>query len=214
MNKCNCALTVLALFSVAVAVLGYLTLSSPVASHWNAAGVADGYSGKEASFLFPVLVITIIVLFNWLPKHDPLARNIQKFGAEWSFFKIVLIGFLVYLQALFIAYNLGFAFNFSQLFAPGLAAVFYAVGVLSAKAKRNYFIGIRTPWTLASDVVWDKTHSVAAKLFKAVAVAVLLIGVLLPQQAVWVLLGLLGGVAAYLFYFSYTEWRKQKPKRG
>ncbi|MEW5955802.1 MAG: SdpI family protein [Candidatus Micrarchaeota archaeon] len=213
MNKCNSALTVLALFSIVLAAWGYSVLPPVVASHWNAAGLADGFSSKETSFLFPVLVVVIIILFNWLPKYDPLAHNIEKFGAEWSLFKAVLVAFFIYVQALFIAYNLGFTFNFGQLLAPGLAALFYAVGVMLAKAKRNYFIGIRTPWTLASDLVWDKTHSIGAKLFKAVAVAVLVIGILLPQQAIWVLLGLLGGVVAYLLYFSYREWKKEGRKR-
>jgi len=210
MNKCNCVLTALALFSIILASWGYSVLPQTVASHWNAAGEANGFSGKETSFLFPVLAVIIVILFNWLPKYDPLAHNIEKFGAEWQIFKVVMLVFFVYLQALFLAYNLGFAFNFTQLLAPAFAALFYAAGVMLAKAKRNYFIGIRTPWTLASDLVWDKTHSIGAKLFKAVAVAFLVVGLLLPAMAIWVLLGLLLGVVLYLMYFSYSEWKKEK----
>jgi len=210
MNKCNCVLTALALLSIILAAWGYSVLPQTIASHWDASGVANGFSGKETSFLFPILAVIIVILFNWLPKYDPLYKNIEKFGAEWNAFKVVLIAFMIYLQALFIAYNLGFSFNFTQGLAPAFAALFYSVGILLAKAKRNYFIGIRTPWTLASDLVWDKTHSLGSKLFKATAIAFLIVGLLLPNFAIWVLLGLLIGVVVYLLYFSYSQWKKEK----
>ncbi|OIO22325.1 hypothetical protein AUJ65_06450 [Candidatus Micrarchaeota archaeon CG1_02_51_15] len=199
--------------SILLATWGYHELPPTVASHWNASGAANGYSGKEIVFLFPAILVAFAAITEYVIPKDPLYKNIGKFENEWFVFKTGFAAFFIYLQALFIAYNLGIPFNFSQLLVPALGILFYLIGLMFSKAKRNYFIGIRTPWTLSSDLVWDKTHAIGAKLFKATGIAVFIAGIIIPTQSVWVLLGLVIGTTVYLLYFSWNEWKQTKHRK-
>jgi uncharacterized membrane protein len=94
-------------------------------------------------------------------------------------FTVILIGFLFYLYLLMILWNIGMRFQMPQLLAPAFGILFYYAGVLTEKAKRNWFIGIRTPWTLSSEEVWERTHRIGGKLFK-IAGVITLLGIVLP----------------------------------
>jgi uncharacterized membrane protein len=92
---------------------------------------------------------------------------------------------------------------------PAFAVLFWFCGSLIGKAKRNYTIGIRFPWTLASDVVWDKTHKVGEKLFKLVALLAFL-ATFFVNYAFWLLFVPLIASVIFLFIYSYLEYRKVK----
>ena len=84
----------------------------------------------------------------------------------------------------------------------------YSIGILLEKAKRNWFIGIRTPWTLSSDKVWDKTHKLGSKLYKYAAVFPLL-GIVFQNYAFYLTIFSLVGVSLYLVVYSYLEFKKE-----
>jgi uncharacterized membrane protein len=94
--------------------------------------------------------------------------------------------------------------------APAFGVLFYAAGILIKNSKRNYFIGIRTPWTLQSDEVWGRTHRRGSLLFRAAGVIAAL-GVILPEQAIWLLLAPVGVFTIYIVIYSYLEYKKVKP---
>jgi uncharacterized membrane protein len=97
--------------------------------------------------------------------------------------------FMTYLHGLTLAWNLGFTgFHMSTALLPAMGLLFVLIGAMLTQAKRNFFIGIRTPWTLSSDRVWDKTHALGSKLF-------ILSGILTFFGA------FLGGMTAFLFVF-------------
>jgi uncharacterized membrane protein len=81
-----------------------------------------------------------------------------------------LLAFLLYVFGLQLAWNLGARFDFVQALIPALAVLWYVTGVVLGQIKRNWFMGIRTPWTLSSDAVWDRTHALGGQLFKIAAV--------------------------------------------
>ncbi len=85
--------------------------------------------------------------------------------------------------------------------------LFYAIGALMQHAKRNYFIGIRTPWTLSSDEVWDRTHKAAGKWFRLAGLAALG-GVLWPDLAVVFVIVPVMVAALYSTVYSYLEYRR------
>ena len=76
-------------------------------------------------------------------------------------------------------------------------------------AKRNFFIGIRTPWTLSSDRVWDKTHKLGSVLFRVVAFFIV-IAFFFPDYFFWIFVVPLLGMIVYLFVYSYLEFSKEK----
>lgn len=180
-----------------------------MASHWNAQGKVDGYISKFwGLFLMPFISLGLFLLFIIIPKIDPLKANIEKFRKYFDNFIVIIILFLFYLYLLTIFWNLEFRFNFSQLLVPALGLVFYYCGVLVENAKRNWFIGIRTPWTLSNDKVWEKTHEIGGKLFK-VSGAITFLGIIFPDYAILFILIPVIFVAIYTIIYSYFEYQKE-----
>lgn len=202
------AIVLVAMFVVSI--YFYPQMPDTIASHWNAAGRANGFMSKDIGlFLIPIVSLAILVLFAVIPKIDPLKKNLAKFKKQYYQFILLVLLFMLYLQLLIIIWNTGKRFDFSQVLAPGIGALLYFMGALLPKIKRNWFIGIRTPWTLSSDAVWDKTHKVGGKLFKAVGVIAVL-SVFLPVYSLALMVWPILIAMAYLLVFSYLEFKKQK----
>ncbi len=194
--------------SFAIGIYFYPQLPDKLASHWNAEGLVDGYMTKFwALFLMPMIALAGFLLFIALPKLDPLKENIEKFRKQYDTFIVMFTLFLLYLYILTLLFNLGFYFNMVQMMAPGFGALFYYIGILMESAKRNWFIGIRTPWTLSSDKVWKKTHKLGSKLFKGVGI-ISLGGVILPDYAIYFLIIPVIAVAGCTAVYSYLEYKK------
>src|SRR5512141_1132398 len=163
---------VLILIAVAVSAAVYNRLPERVASHWGADDQVNGTMSRFwGVFIMPLIALAILVLFLVLPAVDPLKANIATFRSMFNGFIVAMMVFLLYLHLLTIAWNLGYqGFRMSSMLLPALGLLFILIGVMLRQAKRNFFIGIRTPWTLSSDRVWDQTHRVGALLFIACGV--------------------------------------------
>jgi uncharacterized membrane protein len=121
---------------------------------------------------------------------------------------VFMIAFLTYVQILMTAYALGHTFNFVQFMLPAMGFIFIYMGFLVEKAKRNWFVGIRTPWTLSNEKVWDKTHKLGGTLFKVSGI-ITLFGVLAQGYEIWFMIIPVLASAFFLFVYSYSEYRKQ-----
>ncbi len=184
-------------------------------SHWNAAGDPDGSLPKFAgAFLVPGMMLFFLVLRWTLTRIDPLRKNIRSFQREYDLFWLALSAFLAYVHGTVLAWNLGVRFELARWLAPAFAGFWYALGTVIARARRNWSIGIRTPWTLSSDDVWNKTHAFGSKLFKAAA-CIALAGFFLPVAwAAWsiavpALLASFSSIA-----YSYAVWKRLQPPVG
>ena len=195
--------------SFITAYLAYPLMPARVASHWNFEGNVDGYMTRDVGVYFmPLLGAAMLALLYFLPSIDPKKENYSKFQAEYDELAAIIIAFLYYIYLLTLAFNMGYQFNLLQFLAPAFGALFLYVGVVLAKAKQNWFVGIRTPWTMSSEVVWNKTHALGSKLFMAAGVVALL-GVILPQMFVAAIAVVLAAAVA-TFAYSYLEYRKEK----
>jgi uncharacterized membrane protein len=198
------------MFAFATAFYFYPFLPSQMASHWNMEGNVNGHMDRFwGAFLLPFLMLILTILFFFLPNLDPEKKNIEKFWGEYDRFIVAFNLFMLYLYVLTIFWNLHYPFNMNTAMMPALAFLFYFVGRLVGKAKRNYMIGIRLPWSLADDSVWDKTHKAGEQLFKLTALVVLL-GTFFSQYAAWFLFVPLFVSIIYLCLFSYLEYQKVK----
>jgi len=214
MSTKNTTIAVLAIIVLSAVIGIYLYPQFPetVTSHWNSMGNPDGTLPKFwGLFLMPIISLVLFLLFIFVPKIDPKKQNIDMFRGHYNNFIVCIMVFLMYIHALTIFYNLGYYFNIIQFMAPAFALLFYYAGVLVGRAKRNWFIGIRTPWTLESESVWDKTHELGSKLFK-VAAALSLLGVIFPYAAIYLILVPIVASALYLIVFSYFEYKKEVGK--
>lgn len=153
-------------FSYLLSALLYSALPSPISIHWDLNSNPDGTLPKFMGILLlPILMSLIFLFLSYLPKIDPLSKNFSSFGFDYFLFVFVLLCFLLYVHVLVLLWNLGLSFNFIQALAPAFSLLFLLLGFFISKTKRNFFIGIRTPWTLSSDDIWAKTHSFASGLF-------------------------------------------------
>ncbi|MCZ7391855.1 MAG: SdpI family protein, partial [Candidatus Methanoperedens sp.] len=144
-----------------------------------------------------------------IPRIDPLKSNIQQFRKYYDRFVVLIMVFLLYIYLLTIFWNSGYTFNMTAFLSPALAVLFYYAGVLIENAKRNWFIGIRTPWTLSSDKVWDKTHKIGGKLFK-IAGVVTLLAIFFQNFAVFIIVVPVILISIFTFVYSYFEYQKEK----
>ena len=208
-TKTQIIIIFLILFSFVVALYFYPRLPDTMASHWNIKGEVDSYMVKFwGTFLMPFMMIFMLLLFLFIPRIDPLKKNIEKFRKYFDGFILVFLLFFLYIYLLTLFYNLGYQFNMGQFVLPGMGFLFYYCGVLIKNAKRNWFIGIRTPWTLSSDRVWDKTHAIGGKLFKAVGI-IAFIGLLFPDYMIWILFVPLCAAVVFTIFYSYFEYKKE-----
>jgi len=198
--------------SFAIGFWAYPQMPEMVASHWNEGGQVNDHMPKFwGIFLMPIITLAMLLLFIIIPKIDPMKANIEKFRGYYNAFIASIVLFLFYIYLLTIAWNLGYRFNMAYFLVPALSALFYCSGILIEKTKRNWFIGIKTPWTISSDIVWEKTHKLGGKLFKAVAL-VSLIGLFFGSLAFWFIILPVMLASAYLVFYSYLEYQKEIKK--
>lgn len=186
-------------------------LPDSMASHWNINDEVDGYTSKFwGVFLMPALSLGMFLLFLIIPKIDPLKANIAQFRETFNLFILLLFVFLGYVWKLSIAWNLGYTnFKMSTSLLPALGLLFIFIGYMLRKAKRNFFIGIRTPWTLSSDTVWDQTHRLGSILFIASG-ALALIGSIFGGFTAFLLIFIpLIGSTIFLVVYSYVLYRNE-----
>jgi uncharacterized membrane protein len=180
-------------------------------SHWNAAGEIDGYMPKFwGVFLMPIVTIALVGLFLAIPHIDPLKANIAKFLGIFNGFIVAFVAYMLYVYALTLFAALGTPFNMTVMLLPVVGLLFIGVGYMMGKAKRNFFIGIRTPWTLSSETVWDETHNLGSKLFMLGGV-VTIISAFLGENGIWLLLAAIPIAAFVPIIYSYILWRRENP---
>ena len=185
-------------------------MPNQIASHWNATGNVNGYMPKFwGLFLIPLMLIGLAILFLAIPKIDPLKKNIKKFMNYYEGFVIIILSFLLFIQILMILWNIGIQFDMiTTIFIP-TSILFYYLGVIMPHLKSNWFIGIRTPWTISNDKVWKKTHEKAGVAFKAIAVLTLL-SLFFREYAIILFIIPVILLLIYLMTYSYFEYQKEK----
>ncbi|PSQ51013.1 hypothetical protein BRD15_00230 [Halobacteriales archaeon SW_6_65_15] len=194
--------------SALASVLAFPEMPARMATHWNAAGEVDDRMAKRfALALLPALSAALLGLFALLPRIDPLGENVARFREQYDTFVVLLVAFLTYIHLVVIAANAGYEFEMIQAVSPAVGALLYYVGVLSEHAEPNWFVGIRTPWTLSDEEVWRRTHERAAPLFK-LAGGVAALAALVPAYAELLIVVPVAAVALYATVFSYAEYRR------
>ncbi len=199
--------------SILTSVVAYFYLPETIASHWDYLGQPNGYSSKLFTLiLFPVMIVFIYALLMIVPKLDPMKKNIDKFMDSFSNFVTVILLFLVLVQYQVLLWNLGVQISFNISFPILLGLLFFFIGDLLEKSKRNWSVGIRTPWTLSSDYVWEKTHKLGGKLFKA-SLILFLFALIIPGYSFILVVGYLLATVVYLFVYSYLVIKEEHNKK-
>lgn len=189
----------------------YPYLPDQVASHWNLKGEVDGYSSRAwGAFGLPLTTAAIYLLMLLLPSIDPKKRNYQKFTGAYRLFRAVMVVFMSGLYGVVVASALGYQLPVGRVVLTGVALLFIVMGNFMGQIRQNYFVGIKTPWTLANEVVWQKTHRIAARLWVGAGL-IGLVAAFAGGTAGAVLLGVSLVLAVVIpIVFSYLEYRRQQ----
>lgn len=166
--KRNCFLVGIVLTAAAVgaSVILYPYLPPQMPTHWNIHGQVDGYGAKSwAAFLGPGFMVFMLVLFRLLPWLSPKRFEVDTFVSTYLYMMVVFLAFFAYIHGLTLWAGLRGPLDISRAIFGGVCLLFALLGNVMGKVRRNFWIGVRTPWTLASERVWDATHRFAAKTF-------------------------------------------------
>lgn len=200
-------LLIVAMFIAGACVWTYVPDQIPV--HWNIRGEVDRYGGRfEGLFLIPLVATGLYVLLRVLPKIDPRAANYREFAGPYTIIRCALIVFMAVLHGLLLLAALGRPIPMGTVVPAIVGLLLIAVGVLMTRIKPNWFVGVRTPWTLSSDLSWTKTHRLAAWILPLSGVAVLLSGFFATEWAVYAMLAVVLASTAGLVVYSYVVWRR------
>jgi uncharacterized membrane protein len=207
--------TIIVLILIAAATLAGLALwnrlPDQMASHWNINDQVDGYMPKLwGVFMLPLVTLGLFLLFLAIPSVDPLKANIEQFREAFNLFIVLMVGFMLYIYGLSLAWNLGYTgFRMSGAMLPAIGLLFIFIGFMMRQAKRNFFIGIRTPWTLSSDRVWDETHRIGAILFMVSGALAFIGGFFGGTTAFWFMFAPIIGSTVFLLIYSYILYQRE-----
>jgi uncharacterized membrane protein len=197
-------------FLITIAV--YPALPDRIVSHWNAEGQADGYMSKFWGLgLIPLIMTACVALFAVIPRIDPLRKNYEKFRNYYEGFILMFVFFMLVIQVQIILWSSGYQVSPNLTLPVPVGIMFIYLGFLIEKAEQNWFVGIRTPWTLTSKTVWKETHELGGKLFKISGI-ICFAGLLFQDFAIWFIMVPVLATALVTVVYSYYAFQKEKEK--
>ena len=207
---------VMILGTIAAAIWAYQKLPADalVPTHWNAAGQIDGRAGRSSLFLMPGVLLGMTLLLFALPYIEPRRGNLLRSSRAYCAVWMSVIAFLTSMQGAIVATALGRNVSMNMLACGGVGAMFLVIGNFMGKVRSNYIFGVRTPWTLASELSWNKTHRLAGRLF-VVCGALLIVAALTGISGTLLVSILLATVATVVIVpatYSYFVWRTDPQK--
>src|SRR5687768_9259645 len=198
--------------AVAVSVAVYPQLPERVPTHWNLRGEVDAWSPRRfGAFLIPVIMLVLAVLTPLLPKIDPRRANYAKFEPTFWFMINLVLTFMLGVHFMMLAVTLGADIPVMRVIPFGVGALFAIIGNVMPRTRSNWSFGIRTPWTLSSDRVWERTHRVGGYLMFAGGLVVMAGAIAAPTHLIApiTICSILGATAG-AFIFSYAAWRQEQ----
>ena len=199
--------------AVAFAVGARLPADLRLPIHWDLSGQPDGWAGKWVGLLMPAgITAGMSLLFWFLPALEPRGRNFLRSQGLylWGWAALLLMGAAIELVVLSVALDWGVPAN--HVIVGSLGVIFVIIGNQLGKSRSMYLIGLRTPWTLASEEVWIRTHRLAGKLMVLAGIVAFVAALLpLPSGLLATILGVGIAVAALIpIVYSFLLWRREK----
>jgi uncharacterized membrane protein len=197
---------------IIVGIIGFIVLPDTVPIHWGINGQVNGYGPKWVNtFLFPLISIGIYALIRVLLAAGPRLGGRQATAANLQIAKVIIAGtilFMLVIQLATIAQSLGAGFDITTVITLAVSVLFIFIGNYMGKMRRNFWMGIRSPWTLTNSVVWERTHRLGGWLFVAVG----LIGIVcsfIPSLRLWGIVVPILAVCVFLYIYSYVIYRQE-----
>ncbi len=180
-----------------------------IPTHWNLRGEVDGYGGKATGLLLmPAMGIGVYLLMLFLPRIDPGRANYERFTGAYYVIRASVIGFLAIFYGFTHLWMRGVHLDANKFVGVTVGALLILLGNLFGKIRPNWFVGMRTPWTLSSKRAWTRTHRLAGWVLIAGGSAIMAAGIFGSGVAVIVSIVVMAGGLGWATVYSYLVWRK------
>jgi uncharacterized membrane protein len=193
----------------ALAAWSWQRLPEQIPTHWNLQGQVDGHGNKFVGLLLlPLTVVGIYFMMMLLPLADPGGANYRNFAKAYNSIRLGLVLFLAVLYAAAVAAAFGRQIDITQIAFLGTAVLFVILGNVMGKIRPNWFVGVRTPWTLSSKMSWDKTHRLAGGLFMVMGALFVVVAFV---HSTWAYVGMLVidlTCVGWMIAYSYLVYRR------
>lgn len=186
------------------------TIPDQVPTHFNIKGEPDDYSGKAfALLLLPVMNIVMYFILFFVPRIDPRKKNYEAFGSSYQNIRLVIHLFFVGIFIFITQTTSGGQHLQLNAFLSMMLLFFALLGNYMRTVRSNFFVGIRTPWTLSNDVVWRKTHELGGKIWFYSGIVLAVVVFFLPEMAAGIVMGCGVFLMAIIpVVYSYFEFKK------
>ena len=183
--------------------------------HWNASGVPNGYASSLVAFLLvPLITLAVAVSLVVVPRIEPRRENLLRSAAAYQSVGIAVVLLMLVIQVVVVLAGTGNPVPIGTLVGGGVGLLFVVIGNVLVTVRSNFLFGVRTPWTLSSDLAWDRTHRVVGRLF--VVGGFLMVILALTADMLWVIAVMLGFVVVVVLVaviYSYRVWASDPDKR-
>lgn len=195
--------------SLAVALAIYPSLPDRIPTHWNVAGEVDRW-GSKATGVFGMwaLNLGVYAMFLVMPLLDPRRANYVKFQSTYRALRTIFVVFMTALWVVTLAAAKGLPVDVGIVVPVMVSALFILFGNLMGRVRHNWFVGIRTPWTLANEEAWRLTHRAAGRAW-VVGGLVSMAGAFFGHEvAAWTMGIGLGGATLFSVVYSFLAWKR------
>jgi len=183
--------------------------------HWNAAGEANGFAAASIGFLMiPAITVGLVALFAVIPRIEPRRTNLLKSSSAYTTMAMAMLVLMLGVHAATVAAGVGYSVPITPIIGGGVGLLFVVLGNVITTVRSNFMFGVRTPWTLTSDLAWDKTHRLIGRLWVISGVLVFLSSLLgRAEFLVAVILVFTLGSTIVAVVYSYRVWKADPDKR-
>lgn len=195
---------------VAFALVVYGRLPEQVPTHFGFSGEPDGWTPRfPGAFLMPLMTVGVYLLLIVLRRIDPRGANYSRFEETWWVFLNVIALLMTALHVLTLGFAIGWPIDMARAVTVTLGLLFVGLGNYMPRLRSNWWMGIRTPWTLESEEVWRETHRVGGWAFVAAGLLVVIAGLLLePGPRAWATWIAFGTAVVIPLVYSYVAYRR------
>ena len=200
--------------AVAASILYYPKLPETMTTHWSVSGEPNGFSSRLwGAWMLPVIMAAVWLIMRAIPHIDPRKANYEKFSGMYDALVILILAFMLAMHIVLLMAATGAPIRMDRVVMPSVGVFIAIMGILIPRAHPNWFVGIRTPWTLTSDLSWERTHKIGGTLFVILGVLMVASSFVAPETAIWILVAAALGIVVFLFAYSYQVWKGDPLKR-
>lgn len=199
-----------------ITIVNYKSLPQQIPVHWNIKGEVDNYLRKNpfSASLMPLLALGLWILFLILPNIDPKKDKYEKFEDVYQIIKNSIILILGLMHIILILNSTGHHLPVEKFVPGSVSILFIILGNFMGKIRQNYFVGIKLPWTIDNEEVWNKTHRFSGRIWVICGIVALISVFFNPTITATVFSVCLILMIIFPLVYSYSIHQKIKQKIG